>query len=47
MREVIASETRFRWLKAFAGPTQWVPALVSAATARGKWIGRYSCDHIT
>lgn len=47
MREVIAAETRFRWLKAFAGPTQWVPALVSAATARGKWIGRHSCDHIT
>jgi glycosyltransferase involved in cell wall biosynthesis len=38
---VIASDARFRWLRAFAHPTRWVPSLVAAATARGTWIARY------
>ncbi len=41
---VIASEMRFRLLKAVAGPQQWVPALVHSATAHGRWIGRYHRD---
>jgi glycosyltransferase involved in cell wall biosynthesis len=38
---VLAAEARFRWLRACSGPERWVPALVSAATARGRWLGRY------
>jgi glycosyltransferase involved in cell wall biosynthesis len=38
---VIGSDARFRWLRAFARPTRWVPALVAAATARGRWIALY------
>jgi hypothetical protein len=34
----------FRLLKTVAGPRQWVPTLVTAAIARGKWIGRHQRD---
>jgi glycosyltransferase involved in cell wall biosynthesis len=42
---VIASESRFRCLRVFAHPRRWMPALVDAATVRGRWRGRYSDDH--
>jgi hypothetical protein len=42
---VLTSELRFRCLKVFTAPTRWMPALVRAATARGRWLGRYRPDY--
>jgi glycosyltransferase involved in cell wall biosynthesis len=42
---VMASELRFRCLRAVAHPTRWMPALVNSATARGRWLGRYRPNH--
>jgi glycosyltransferase involved in cell wall biosynthesis len=41
---VLTSELRFRCLRVFAPPRRWMPALVEAATARGRWLGRYRPD---
>jgi glucosyl-dolichyl phosphate glucuronosyltransferase len=41
---VLTSELRFQCLRVLAPPTRWMPALVGAATARGRWLGRYRAD---
>jgi hypothetical protein len=41
---VLAAELRFRLLRTFARPKRWMPALVNAATARGRWLARYQPD---
>ena len=38
---VIWLQVKYRTLRAFWNSERWVPALVAAAVARGKWIGRY------
>lgn len=38
---VLLLEAQYRRLRAFSKPTRWVPSLVAAAVARGKWIGRH------
>jgi glycosyltransferase involved in cell wall biosynthesis len=50
MREfghAVALEAKYRWLRMAAGPRRWVPALVAAAVARGRWIGRYRPDAVS
>jgi glycosyltransferase involved in cell wall biosynthesis len=37
---VLSSEAKYRWLRATADPARWVPALVTAAIARGRWAYR-------
>ncbi|HLH95377.1 MAG TPA: glycosyltransferase family A protein [Xanthobacteraceae bacterium] len=39
--EVMRLQAGYRMLRIFSGSTQWVPALVRASLARGRWIGRY------
>jgi hypothetical protein len=37
LAELLALEARFRVLHALSDPERWVPAMVAAATARGRW----------
>ena len=37
---IIWLQVKYRMLRAFSNSERWVPALVAAAVARGKWIGR-------
>jgi glucosyl-dolichyl phosphate glucuronosyltransferase len=39
--QIIWLQSKYRMLRAFSNSDRWVPALVAAAVARGKWIGRH------
>jgi hypothetical protein len=41
VRQVVAAEVEFRRLRLRADPEQWVPALVAAAIAQGRWAYRH------